>query len=247
MTDGEHSQSSEEQVMRSENTTPINLQQNEAEVSKQNDAKESKKAGSSLTLKLETDHGEIDKAIKLESEIFDEEGFGETIEQYSKYKNQSRVISAFDGDERIGVIRLIAGKPERPPFMSDFEIKRKEELEELVNKGKLEEVGTVAVAKEYRNKNIGIELYKAAYKDAKERGITHWGIIMEPKRVNAFNKRLFFAFEELALAKWYMGGNCASYVMNLAEGEKNQSQHNRALYDWFTEGIPDTLLNTYQN
>ncbi len=193
--------------------------------------------GRNFTVKLldPSEKSDIDAALKLETEIWERKNYGD-LGEYAKYLPQSRVFASFDDtNECIGVTRLFAGTPETPPFMSlpieDDSLRTS--LEHECTEGMLEELGTAAVHEKAPAVKIALDMWRLAYRDARSRGIKHWGIIMEPNRVEVMNKRYGFTFRKIGLAIDYQGGMCAAHLMDLDEVDQHMSQQKPDYYQWF--------------
>lgn len=192
---------------------------------------------SNIRVGLTFSSSEKKKAAQLEQEIWDKNGFG-SLEEYEKYNKHSRVFTAFDGDECLGITRLFPGKPEAPPFtaLPIADEKDRQMIEEECKKGAMEELGTTAVDHEKSDAPkhaIALDMWRLAYRDARSRGIKYWGIIMEPERVEKMNEQFNFTFKQLGPTEDYQGGDCAAFLMNLEEVDKQMSESMPELYDWF--------------
>lgn len=186
--------------------------------------------------RLVTGRNEIEKALALEQRVWDEMDYGD-LEDYKKYLPQSRIFAAFDDEKCVGMNRLFAGLPEIPPFLENMPIDDPNLKHRLIEAGtslKVEEYGTVAVVKELRgNSRIFLDLCRLAYRDASERGIETWGIVMEPPRVQQMNRLLGFTFKQIGPAVDYQGGDCAAHIMEFDEVRAHMSTTKPQLYDWF--------------
>jgi GNAT superfamily N-acetyltransferase len=187
------------------------------------------------------DQSHLQAAAELEQNVWDEKGYGNLEEEgYDVHIEHSRTFGAFKGDKCIAVERMFRAEDGVvPPFLEeempfDDESERAE-LIELAKDGLLEELGTVAVAPEARGKKVNLRLFRLAYRDARARGITHWGIIMEPERVQNMNKHHGFTFKQLGDAVDYQGGACAAHVMNLEEVDRTMRDQHPINHYWFTK------------
>lgn len=183
----------------------------------------------------------IKKALELEQRVWDEEGYG-SLDVYKKYEPQSRVFGAFKADQCIGITRLFAGAPELPPFLEEMPFDNPELRTSLLKgakNGLVEELGTVAIDKKASKElgakrlQVALGLWRLAYRDAYERGIESWGIIMEPERVEKMNRFLGFTFKQVGPVIEYQGGGCAAHLMDLNEVRGNMEATNPNLYGWF--------------
>lgn len=175
------------------------------------------------------------RALDLEQDIWHQEGYG-NLDVYEKFIPQSRIFAAFKGDQCVGMNRLFAGSPEIPPFISEFRIDDpvlEQKLKDGCKDLKIEEFGTVGVAKEFRGGRTFLDICRMAFRDAEARGVEIWGIIMEPERVQKMNNGLAFTFGQIGPAVEYQGGMCAPHIMDFAEVHENMRASRPELYDWF--------------
>ncbi len=182
-----------------------------------------------------TGREEVAQALELELEVWREKDYGD-LEDYKKYIPQSIIFAAFDGDKCVGMNRLFSAYPEIPPFldvMPIFDPTLKQNLIEAGKNLKIEEFGTVAVAKNYRGSRIFLDICRVAFRDATARGIEAWSIIMEPDRVRQMNSGLAFTFEQIGPATNYQGGDCAAHIMHFSDVRRHMSTSKPDLYDWF--------------
>ena len=190
------------------------------------------------------DTEQLRQADELEQRVWDEMDYGNLEEEgYDKYINSSRTFVAFKDGRCIGMNRMFGAHEGEeaivPPFL-DEEFSYYDEAErELLKKeslaGDVEELGTVAIDKEFRGKGVNLRLWRLAYRDARERGIKKWGIIMEPERVQRMNEHHGFTFRQISEPVWYQGGECAAHIMDLEEvDESMHSQHPLEHY-WFAK------------
>ncbi len=181
---------------------------------------------------------ELQRAAKLEQKRWDEKSYG-SLEDYKKYKQQSRVFAAFDvNGECVGVTRLFDGFPELPPFIEEMSIddpQLKADLLEGCRDGTVEELGVAAIDKNAPLIKINTELWRKAWRDADARGIKAWGIIMEPNRVRIMRKRYGFPFEQVGPTVDYQGGDCAAHVMNFADVHTYMREQRPEYYQWFVK------------
>lgn len=98
----------------------------------------------------------------------------------------------------------------------------------------MEELGTVAVDGENAPFAIvALDLWRLAYRHAREIGVKHWGIIMEPERVAIMNKRYGFTFKQIGPAIDYQGGDCAAHIMDLQEVFDSMQITHPTRFEWF--------------
>lgn len=175
------------------------------------------------------------KALELEQRVWHEKDYGD-LDVYEKYLPQSRIFAAFKGEQCIGMNRLFAGAPELPPFITEMSIDDPDIKSALIGGSmdlKVEEFGTVALDSEHRGGRVFMDLCRASYRDATERGIEIWGVIMEPERVQKMNKYAGFTFEQIGPTIPYQGGDVAAHVMHFDDVRSHMSATKPELYDWF--------------
>jgi len=175
-----------------------------------------------------------------EQAIWDERGYGNLEEEgYGPHIAASRTSAAFTEEGTfVAVNRMFGGDEEMTPPALEMPMDdegRRETLKDLARKGLLEELGTVAVAKEWRGKGVNTQIWRMAYRDAVARGIKHWVIIMEPDRVENMNKRYGFTFEKIGEAKEYQGGDCALHIMDLEQANNTMALKHPLAWFWFTK------------
>lgn len=176
---------------------------------------------------------ELISAREVEKRVFLQQGYPY---YYEIYDAQSVMIGAFVGGQCVGAIRLIAQQPIEPPVLKDCSVWEPGEFQGLAEK--FEEVGTVAVLPEYEHAGIGMALYLSAYGSALDRGVTHWGIVLEPERVEFFNTNFHFAFVVIG-DLGFKGWDCAPYAMRIEEAERNMYEHDYNLYELVQSYIPE--------
>jgi GNAT superfamily N-acetyltransferase len=178
------------------------------------------------------------EAAIVEQAVWDEKQYGNLEEEgYLPFIKNSRTFGALDPEGNIvGMNRMFqATETEVPPFLEmDFDDEsEKEAIIADARLGNTEELGTVAVLPKFRGKRANLRLWRMAYRDARERGIQNWGIIMEPERVAKMNKYQGFTFRQLGPAVNYQGGDCAPFIMSLEEVDQSMSKNHRLNYFWF--------------
>ncbi len=188
---------------------------------------------------LVSDSVKLDELAVLEQKIWDEKDYGNLKALgYGKYIYRSRTFGAFDKDGTpIAVNRQFIGDADiLPPALTEREFYDDAERQrciKLAREGLLEEVGTVAVEKNWRGKDLTSKLWRLAYRDAVERGVNHWAIIMEPERVAALNTKHGFDFMQAGPASDYQGGDCAVHVMDLTKASKKIMREHPLDWFWF--------------
>jgi len=184
---------------------------------------------------------EVDQALRLEYRTFRamgicEESPNKRIDAYDRYLDQSRFYVA-DWNGRIaGVLRVIENAPHLPPVREEFETFP--EFVEVTEHPGFEEVGICAVHPLFVNTELGIHLYRTAWRDAKSRGVTHWGAITEGWLWRLFAKRYYFTFAQAGPESYYMGAVNYPLVMAFQDVELRMRQSDPEMFEWFTSGIP---------
>jgi len=187
---------------------------------------------------LVTGRDQLEKVEELEAAIWSTNGFG-SIDEYDKYKKCSSVFAAFLDEECLGFTRIFhGGELYPPPFttMDFFDSERKVETLTACSLGKIEEVGTLGVdhdSSEIPRGILSANMWRLAYRDAVNREVDTWGIIMEPERVVEMNEKFSFKFFQLGPESYYQGGMCAPFIMSLSEVAEAMEHQLPELYDWF--------------
>lgn len=185
---------------------------------------------------LTVDPQKLARAAELEQSIWYEEGYG-SLSEYAENITNSRTFTAFDENRCVGVARLFEGTKRLPPFVSEMPFYDKNEqsqISESCRSGETEELGTIAVDKQFRNGLIFENLARLSYRDAfYGRHMKYWGIIMEPERVKRMNRHYGFTFKQLGPTVDYQGGLCAAHIMDLQEVNDNMSEKFPEIYNWF--------------
>lgn len=189
---------------------------------------------------LIADPKRLEHIAEVEQEIWFEKGYG-SLEDYSKYIKNSRTFAAFLGDMCVGVTRMFrSGESiaDVPPFLSEempfYDENERKEITRMAYLGHVEELGTAAVTRDFRRKEVNAHLWRLAYRDARKRNIEMWGIIMEPERVQRMNKKYGFTFRQLSEPVSYQGGDCAAHIMSLDEVDKKMHRKKWIQHFWFT-------------
>ncbi len=179
---------------------------------------------------------EREVALKLEERIFREENYPY---DYRRFDEQSRVFAAFIDGACVGVLRVIAQSPLLPPVLEDCDVWDIGEWQAMGEK--FAELGTQAVLEEYRHSGVGLSLIRAAYVDARLRGLVALAVITEPENVDFLNNTANFACRQIG-GVGFKGWECAPYIHVFSEVEVKLAAADPGSYAWFTEGIPDDLL-----
>lgn len=179
---------------------------------------------------------EREAALIVERAVFLDEGFPY---DYEKYNAQCRVFGAFDGQKCVGAVRMVQQAPLIPPVLEDCEIWDLTSWQEMG--GRFEELATQAVLREYRKLMVGLDLVRAAYADARNRGVQVMALILEPERAQFLNDTVHFACRQIGEIG-YKGWECAPYAHVLDEVERKLASADPELYAWFTECVDPSLL-----
>ena len=182
-------------------------------------------------------HGEeLAAALAVEETVFKQQ---EYPYDYECYNQQSVLLGAFVQGQCVGALRLIAQTPIAPPVLLDCTVWEPEQWQQLGLR--FEELGTVAVLPEYEKQGIGFMLYASAYGNARLRGVTHWGIVMEPFRVDILNTNFHFTFFEVG-DMGYKGWDCTPNVMVLLDTERNLFENDPAMYEYASGFFRDVKM-----
>ncbi len=179
-------------------------------------------------------------ALALESETFQQCGFV-SMDAYASYLPQSHFYGAFDGDNQcVGMARVIEGLPVAPPLLAHgLEIDRVPDVwVSLAGEGKLEELATLVVTPNLRKAPLVMDLIRLAYRDSKSRGGTHFGIIMEPERVEQLNRHWQLRFFPIGPPQNYMGEVhfTVPFVTEFDDWDANTLRCNPEYFKWFASG-----------
>ena len=113
-------------------------------------------------------------------------------------------------------------------------------LFEGTQQGAVEELGTVAVARDQRREGVvSASLWRIAFRDAVARGIRYWGIIMEPSHVRAMNRIFGFTFKQAGPTVDYQGGMCAAHYLDLVEVDHAVRANKPDVWEWFVNDRMD--------
>lgn len=200
---------------------------------------------SPVSVQKQLESARIEQALDLEQRIWSARGYG-SLSPYDRYRGQSDIFTAERDDICIGLVRVIKGRPYPPPFLA-LPIENAEQRSELVfgcQNGIVEELGTTAVLPTEPAFDAALRLWRLAYRDACSRGVQYWGVIMEPRRIIAINRRYAFLFEQIGAAAWYQGGLCAAHLMNLQTVREHMRRIDSRQYYWFVEA--DTVISPSQ-
>lgn len=180
------------------------------------------------------------QAKELEEQIWKQKGYG-SAKINRKYDNQSSVFVAKDmtNGDVIGLLRLFHKGQYELPFLSEMnydDVRRKATIIEGVDQGHIEEVG-VLLRDRHRTASTetAVNLSRLAYRHAVERGVTHWAMVMEPRRAKIMNRYRGYSFRQLGKPKYYQGGECAAHIMRLQMVRFKMRVFKPKLYKWFTQ------------
>jgi len=165
---------------------------------------------------------------------------------YTKYRHQSHLLGAFTVDGQcVGALRLIATQPYEIPFFSGSDVVDPQQWLDMQRR--FEEVGTIAVLPDLEHQGIGMALYREAWVNARKRGVTHWGIVLEQERVDFFNDVLNFDFCPAAPLGWRepdsdrVWEDVGSFVASIEACERKIAQNNPEEWAWLLEALPPQL------
>ena len=189
-----------------------------------------------LEVKKATTETELQDAIRLEGGVFQQCGFVDT-QEYEVYIPQSHFFGGFDGKGCGGMVRLITGAPLLPPVLSLGLVieETPEKWRSLASTLKLDEFATIAVEESRRGLDLFLDLVRVSYRDAKERGVTHFGIIMEKERVEALNSFYKFRYRQVGPEQHYQGEVhlVAPFILDFKDQEDYLLKEDPDYLDWF--------------
>lgn len=188
-------------------------------------------------IRLVWDEDSVSQALALEKRVWEQKNFP-GLENYDKYRSQSRIFAAFEGLDCVGVTRMFSAGAYPLPFIAEmpFSISRlRTNLLMGTSDGTVEELGTTAVAESARAHKTSIEMWRAAFRDAVSRGVDTWGIIMEPERVNVLKLRYGLPFHQLGPAIDYQGALCAAHIMEFPQAHSFMRSNKPDYYRWFVQ------------
>jgi predicted N-acetyltransferase YhbS len=185
---------------------------------------------------------DYDAAEQIEEAVFLQNSYPYN---YRAYRHQSHLIGAFMSGECVGALRLIATSPVVIPFFHGSVI---DDPKTWMGMGScFEEVGTIAVLSHLEHQGIGMALYREAWVNARKRGVTHWGIVLEDERVKFFNDVLNFDFHPAGPLGWRepesdrVWGDVGSFVAEIEACERKIAQNDPAEWEWLLEALPPQL------
>lgn len=184
-------------------------------------------------IRLVANEAERLDALRIEADVFEEQGFLDTG-HYDAYEAQSRIWAASDGDGCRGMIRLFHGRPLLPPALALVDqVDDRDFLVELSAQGRLEEF-SIAVARRARSVRLFLDLVRAGYRDSRRRGVTHYFIVMEPRRVAAMNRRFAFTYQRCGPDQHYAGEAhiTAPFLLSFAEQEASLMSRGEDYLRW---------------
>ncbi|MBP9827252.1 hypothetical protein KBC99_02110 [Candidatus Saccharibacteria bacterium] len=179
---------------------------------------------------------EREAALAVEEKIFREEGYPY---DYHQFNDQSRVFGAFDGGVCIGALRVVSQTPLVPPVMADCKVWDLQYWQSMGDK--FAELATQAVEEKYRHQMVGLMLIRAAYTDARLRGLLAMAVITEPENVEYLNNEVHFACRQIGDIG-FKGWQCAPYIHFFDEVETKLAAADPNSFNWFTGDVPDELL-----
>lgn len=185
---------------------------------------------------------EYEAAESVEEKAFKTAGYPYN---YKAYRHQSHLIGAFLEGQCVGALRLIAAQPEELPFFHGSSIDQPEKW--LAMGAMFEEVGTAAVSPGLERQGIGMALYREAWVNARKRGVTHWGIVLEDERVKFFNDMLNFDFHPAGPLGWReptsdrVWEDVGPFVAEIEACERKISSNDPKEWAWLLEALPPQL------
>ena len=194
------------------------------------------------SVRIDDLNSELAKAVlDFEQARWDQRGYGSLEDYNMRLSQQTRLFGVFDGDDCVGSTRLFTNGSHTPPFLTQMLYSNPEEKNILLDQfsaGKVEELGTAATDNDPKYRKVAILIWRLALRDAIQRGVEKWGIIMEPRRVDVVNRLYGFNFTRLGEPVDYQGGECAAHLLDLSNPVNEATKPD--LRKWFIE---DPLLD----
>jgi hypothetical protein len=188
------------------------------------------------TYRITEDGPTIRAATAVEEEAWWRAGLGDGSAN-RRYDQQSRVVVAEHNGRVIGISRIFQRGEQELPALSEMRFYSEEERARLagrVEEGRAEEFGILARDVEHSTKRrTALHMFRIAYRDARNRGVEEWLIIMEPPRVRRLNRWYGTTFEQLGPTIWYQGGECAAHVLRFAGVEERALARPSRRTVWF--------------
>ncbi|MEI6623996.1 MAG: hypothetical protein WCP28_19045 [Actinomycetes bacterium] len=69
--------------------------------------------------------------------------------------------------------------------------------------------------------------------------MTHWGFVIEKWLWQLFEQRYHFTLLPMGRERFYMGAVVYPLVLSFDEAQRNMSERDRDLYEWFTAGLSE--------
>ena len=128
---------------------------------------------------LVNDKQELEQAAQLEENVWREKGYG-SLEEYAEHIAHARTFAAFQEGKCIGLARMFGAETNaKPPPFTELPFDDQADKAQIIEdckKGLVEEMGTLAVAPEYRGGGmVAVHMQRLAYRDARARNIKSWG------------------------------------------------------------------------
>lgn len=182
---------------------------------------------------------EAEHVLNFEQRIWDQKGYG-SLGDYNKYLAQTRLFACFKDGKCVGATRIFTnGNSDQPaPFISEMHYYMSEEKDRIqagFARGEIDELGTTSFANLSDLRGSVRNLWRLAYRDAAQRGVKAWGIIMEPNRVRAMSRLNKFTFTQLGESIDYQGGDCAPHVMYFDDYIEAIGKIDPSLKHWFVD------------
>lgn len=156
---------------------------------------------------------------KFDQDMWDANDYGslESAGYISRIRSgQGRHFGAFRDGKPVGSTTIFAG-PAIMPFQQEIFFEDQADLtdvQSLADGGVIEEVGIATVSPEIPSDiNAALGLWRLCLRDAIQRNVRAWGMIMEPQRAKAMNWRYGLTFEAVGQPVRYQGGECTSNIM----------------------------------
>lgn len=170
----------------------------------------------------------IAAANAVEQKAWDYKNLGDSSEN-RQYDAQSRLIVAEKHGEVVGAARIFGLGDKVIPALDKMEYDNDIEFTKLVRMyrdGELEEFGILARDHEHSKRKLTARnLYRTAWKEARQRDVRAWLMIMEPERAEDSFVKLGIPFLQVSKIKWYQGGNVAAHLLYFEDAIANITEH----------------------
>ena len=174
-----------------------------------------------------------EKAIRLHHQRYEEVGFFKKGEA-DPYESVSTYFAAqTDGNEIVGVTRLIFGKLEDLPTMKNFKIYDIERAK--LNQLDRRRFAEISAFTKMPAHDWSAGLIKTVLQYSLNIGLTHWICCIDERVYNYMYRMVKFPFKEIGVRQVYLGSVTIPCVLNLSEFLANLKVHRPSLFQYFTQ------------